>query len=200
MNQSTFFDEENQADLERKRKAAKAVAPKTAAGKLDAKIRAQELNRILLIEWFLEKGSRVSYEPKMTKSDESQIWIRSSNPVAQQVDIKKRTYDFTGEADWPGRQVGVCQASRWEFGRPRPVAFVCFNRDRDQIAVVQADTRTSWERREGYYYAPKDVVQWLPFSIAADLEEAVARYKEALNSGKKTINRNPVSSLDYGNG
>jgi hypothetical protein len=91
--------------------------------------------------------------------------------IAQRIEVKRRSFSFTGREDFPYESFFVCAKHSFDRARPKPHAYVILSSDMAHAGIVYGKDSQLWTverkqdtRRIGYsqefYIAPLDSVRW----------------------------------------
>lgn len=106
----------------------------------------------LAAEWLRRTGYNVIVNPMSVAATHGE-WREHRNggdlSVAMRVEVKGLSCDFTGPDDWPFKSNGekaaiVCARHAWDDAKPKPYAFIQFNKQRTHCAFIRGSTNSLW--------------------------------------------------------
>ena len=101
----------------------------------------------VMAHWLASRGYPVIVRPTFERPDASQ-WREYADEgdleIVQRVEVKHRSFAFTGKSDYPYSTVIVDNARRFDKKRPKPFAYVILNHAMDAALFVECKTRRHW--------------------------------------------------------
>lgn len=125
--------------------------------------------------WLRAQGFPVRINPtfRAPTADQWRDYSDSGDlEITQRVEVKRLSREFTGIEDWPfGKDYIVTSEGNWRRMRPKPYAFITFNRSMTHAGIVYSRDSERWyvqERRDGrlidmkkaFIFAPIESVRW----------------------------------------
>jgi len=101
-------------------------------------------------KWLSDSGYNVTIRPVEIRPDVSQMREYSDCgdlEIIQRIEVKHRTLDFTCKDDYPFDTVIVDVAHTYDKARPKPFAYIIFNKQATHCLIVENKSRKQWIKR-----------------------------------------------------
>lgn len=98
--------------------------------------------------WLQSIGRQVVIMPS-SKTPTHAEWKQHADTgdlyIQQRIEVKRRSKHFSGPIDWPhGDTFFVCAKHSWDRAKPKPHAYMIFNKDMTHVAIVLGDSHPEW--------------------------------------------------------